>query len=588
MKTTYGIAGVLMAGAFSLVMAQAPPAVTDAPPDFDPNAEAKVVQPAEINLSPALSEVVRLAQSGAEESVIVAYVQKAPAYSVSADEIIYLQDLGISDAVIKVVVEHGQAGVAATPIPTTPPAQAPSSAAPVVVTPPLTPPAEVSEFYQPLAPYGTWVIVEPYGWCWQPNVVTLNAGWSPYCDNGNWLWSDSGWYWHSYYSWGWAPFHYGRWFYHPSRRWVWMPDRVWGPSWVCWRETPGYYGWAPLPPRAHFSVGIGWTFGGRHVGPDFGFGISSAHFTFVAGQHFGDRRLSAHRLPPREVNVVYNKTTVVNNYTVGSGNRIINRGVERDRVEATTGRPFREVAVREMPRQSTRTSGSGVMPDRVAKVGGSDVVYRPDSRIQVPRKPTPVVTGQREALTRAEAPVHGRTRTVRPNNAPTVTPGSRQVPHQPNTGQPVPAPAKPQPPITTPPQRVTPSDQPTPATPPPPSRTVPVQPESSRQVTPAPARPTPGPARPAPSRPPATQPAPSNPREGDKSDRALLPNRRQPAPALSSAPSILHREVRPPAAPGSAHSAYGLRAPTQRSPALQSSDQRNRTVPEKRSSRDND
>jgi hypothetical protein len=68
----------------------------------------------------------------------------------------------------------------------------------------------------------------------------------------------------------------------------------------------------------------------------------------------------------------------------------------------------------------------------------------------------------------------------------------------------------------------------------------------------------------------------------------LLPNRRQPAPALSSAPSILHREVRPPAAPGSAHSAYGLRAPTQRSPALQSSDQRNRTVPEKRSSRDND
>lgn len=579
MKTTYGIAGVLMAGAFSLAVAQAPPAVTNAPSDFDPNAEPKVVQPAQINLSPALDEVVRLAQSGAEESVIVAYVQKAPAYSVSADEIIYLQDLGISDAVIKVLVEHGQAGVAATasPVPTT--NVPPASAAPVVVTPPLTPPAEVSEFYQPLAPYGTWVIFEPYGWCWQPSVVTINAGWSPYCDNGNWLWSDSGWYWHSYYSWGWAPFHYGRWFHHPHRRWVWMPDRVWGPSWVCWRETPGYYGWAPLPPRAHFSVGLGWTFGGRHVGPNFGFGLSSAHFTFVAGRHFGDRRLSAHRLPPREVNVVYNKTTVINNYTVGSGNRIINRGVERNRVEATTGRPFREVVVREMPRQSARTSGSGVMPDRIAKVGGSDVVYRPDSRIQVPRKPAPIVTGQREALTRAEAPIHGRT-PVQPNNAPTATPGSRPAP-QPSTRQPDPTPVRPQPPVTTPPQRVVPPSQPTPAAPPPPSRTVPVQPESPRQVTPAP-------ARPAPARPPSTRPAPSNPRQGDKSDRALLPNRRRPAPALSSAPSIPHREVRSAAAPGSAHPAYGLRAPNQRGPASQSRDRHNNAIRESRNSRDHD
>jgi hypothetical protein len=625
MKTTYGITGALMASALSLAMAQAPPAVSNAPAEFDTSAEPKVVQPAQINLSPALDEVVRLAQSGAEESVVVAYVQKAPAYSVSADEIIYLQDLGISDAVIKAVVQHGQAGGAvATPSPAAasnvPPAPASvpatTAAPPPVVTAPLTPPAEVSEFYQPLAPYGSWVIVEPYGWCWQPSVVTINAGWSPYCDNGYWLWSDSGWYWHSYYSWGWAPFHYGRWFYDPHRRWIWAPDRVWGPSWVCWRETPGYYGWAPLPPGAHFSVGIGWTFGGRHVGPDFAFGLSSAHFTFVAGQHFGDHHLSAHRLPSREVNVVYNKTTVVNNYTVGSGNRIINRGVERSRVEATTGRQFREVAVREMPRQSARTTASGVVPDRVAKVGSSDVVYRPDSRIQVPRKPAPVVTGQREALTRAEAPVHGRN-SVPPNN------GSRQVPRQP--GQP--DPARPQPPVTTPPQRAVTPSQPTPATPPPPSRTVPVrpEPESPRQVTPTP-------AQPAPARPPATRPAPANPnpRQGDKSDRALVPERSRATPALSSASSVPRREVprqevsqrevppgrsfTPPAlssgssiprelprreiprreaqpapAPGSAHSAYGLRAPSQRGPSLPSSDQSNRTIPERRgTARDRD
>lgn len=481
MKTRHGITIALATCALSLAVAQSPPAVTNSPPDFDTNAEPKVVQPAQINLSPALGEVVRLAQSGADENIIVAYVQKAPAYSVSADEVIYLQDLGISDVVIKAVVEHGQAGAVVTPSPAPPanvPASAqtdPTSAAPVVVTPPLTPPADAAEFYQPLAPYGTWVSVEPYGWCWQPNVVAINAGWSPYCDNGYWLWSDSGWYWHSYYSWGWAPFHYGRWFYHPHRRWVWMPDRIWGPSWVCWRQAPGYYGWAPLPPAAHFSVGIGWTFGGSHVGSDFAFGLSSTHFTFVAGQHFGDHRLAAHRLPPREVNMVYNKTTVINNYTVGSGNRIINRGVERSRVEATTGTRFREVAVKEMPRQPARTV-SGVMPDRVTKAGASDVIYRPGPKIQVPSKSMSRPSGQGEALMRPDAPIHERTRSAPPGVAPTVIPTHPQTTRPPVTSQPNTTHVRPQSPGTSP-RQVTP---PPGRSAPPPARTTPSSPSQGR------------------------------------------------------------------------------------------------------------
>jgi hypothetical protein len=46
MKTTYGITSVLMASALSLVVAQAPST------DFDTNAEPRVVQPAQTNLSP--------------------------------------------------------------------------------------------------------------------------------------------------------------------------------------------------------------------------------------------------------------------------------------------------------------------------------------------------------------------------------------------------------------------------------------------------------------------------------------------------------------------------------------------------------
>ena len=81
-----------------------------------------------------------------------------------------------------------------------------------------------ADFYNSLAPYGTWVNVPDYGWCWQPTVVVVNSAWQPYCNNGCWLWTDQGWYWNSYYSWGWAPFHYGRWCQYPGYGWLWCPD----------------------------------------------------------------------------------------------------------------------------------------------------------------------------------------------------------------------------------------------------------------------------------------------------------------------------------------------------------------------------
>jgi len=385
----------------TVLSAQPPPTTVATNADatvFDTNAPATEVRAAQINLSPALAEVVRLSQSGADESVVVAYVQKAPAYHVTADDIIYLQDLGISDAVLKAVVSNSRsAPIALTNSPTvavnvgptnvvatnsiaSPPEPQPVAGAPVAGAP--TPPPTAAEFYEPLTPYGSWVEVAPYGWCWQPSVVVINSGWRPYCDNGYWLWSDSGWYWHSYYSWGWAPFHYGRWFYHPHRRWVWAPDAVWGPSWVSWRYGHDYCGWAPLPPGSHFSVGVGWTYGGARVGSGFAFGLSANHYTFVSSSHFADRRLAARALPRQQVNIAYQNTTIINNYAVGRNQKIINQGVDRGKLEAAARTKIPEVTVRELPRGPQRVT----MPDRVTRVGKADVVYRPGPDIQVPRR----------------------------------------------------------------------------------------------------------------------------------------------------------------------------------------------------------
>jgi hypothetical protein len=359
------------------------------------NAESvRVLQLPRLGLPPLLDQVVKLSQSGTDEAVIRAYIEKAaPPYRITGNEIVQLRDLGISQDVIMSLIDHSQTADASTVTEMTSP-QTPASA---VVQPqsPLETNAQTTvvasaeaatEFYDALSPYGAWLDVPGYGWCWQPTVVAVNADWRPYSDGGYWLWSDYGWYWHSYYSWGWAPFHYGRWFSHASRGWVWCPDRVWGPSWVCWRNSASFCGWAPLPPGACFTAGIGWTHHGRRVGFDFGFGLAAAHFTFVSHDRFSDRHVRGHSLRGHDAANAYRNTTVVNNYAAGANNRVVNHGVGRQTIAAASHTPIREVAVRELP----RGGGQNVsMPDRVSRVGNSEVVFRPGAQISaVPRTAT--------------------------------------------------------------------------------------------------------------------------------------------------------------------------------------------------------
>jgi hypothetical protein len=114
-----------------------------------------------------------------------------------------------------------------------------------------------SYFHDSLSPYGRWIDYEPYGYCWTP--YDAPHGWRPYTD-GYWAHTNLGWTWVSYEPHGWATYHYGRWVLDPYYGWVWVPDTVWAPSWVAWHEGPGWIGWAPLPPAAHWNVSIGLSF----------------------------------------------------------------------------------------------------------------------------------------------------------------------------------------------------------------------------------------------------------------------------------------------------------------------------------------
>jgi hypothetical protein len=121
-----------------------------------------------------------------------------------------------------------------------------------------TDPSALSDFQEPLAPYGSWEEDATYGTVWVPSAGTVGADFAPYQTAGHWSLTDQDeWLWESDYEWGYIPFHYGRWLWINARGWAWIPGRVYSPAWVSFRVGDGgYFGWAPMPPTWYWSSGI--------------------------------------------------------------------------------------------------------------------------------------------------------------------------------------------------------------------------------------------------------------------------------------------------------------------------------------------
>jgi hypothetical protein len=348
-----------------------------------------------------LQELVKLAERGLGDEVLIAWVKNsAVPFQMTSDDVVYLTDLGVSEAVIKAMLEHRGAPVTAVnpPVataPINPPiAQVPASPAPAVTvtaapefeTAPQQPqpqtqvtyveqpaPVQYNYFYGSLAPYGSWIEVSGYGLCWRPTVAVVDTGWRPYCHSGRWLYTNCGWYWQSDYSWGWAPFHYGRWRNHPGSGWVWMPDTTWSPAWVTWRYSDAYCGWAPLPPGSHYRSGIGLTYHSAGVSIGFDFGLERDCYTFIPTRRFCDRTPWRHAVPHTRIGNAYNQTTIINNINVNPHNTLINEGPGRERIASITRSEVRKVNLRDVPSNTARAIPS----DRLDRSGKDLAVYRP-------------------------------------------------------------------------------------------------------------------------------------------------------------------------------------------------------------------
>ena len=270
--------------------------------------------------SVVFSEVVKLSQAHQRDDVIMGYHKNSGAsYALSAEEIIYLNNQGVSQRVIAAL--QSSAGAPAVPaapaIPSPAPVPPPGTVPPPPGVPsPGGPNPDFNTFHSELAADGSWVDVPGYGACWRPAVLMGNPDWRPYYDGGHWVYTDNGWYWQSDYPWGEITFHYGRWTLNPHYGWVWVPAYNWGPSWVCWRHSEGYLGWAPLPPEARFEVGVGLTFHG-HVGVDVDFGLGVGLFTFVGYDHFWEHDFRRFVVPRDRVVVIFRGSRLENGFRGG-------------------------------------------------------------------------------------------------------------------------------------------------------------------------------------------------------------------------------------------------------------------------------
>ncbi len=309
---------------------------------------ASVAPPPNIPPTSPLAQVIRLTQAGVDESIILSYITNSTGtFNLDSDTIIYLSDLGVPNEVVTAMMQRDQVlqqqMATANPPPETPvvePTEPPPAPEPAEVT--------VNYFYSSLAPYGTWVDVEGYGRCWRPALVVYNSGWQPYCDRGHWVYSDCGWYWASDYSWG-VTFHYGRWFHHSRLGWCWWPDTAWAPSWVTWRYSNDYCGWAPLPPFAVFRPGVGFVYRGNGVSIGFDFGLAANFFTFVPTRNFCDPHPRRYRVEARDETRIYNQTTVINNFNFDSHNHtVVNNGIAVQHITDVTRTPIHPVPVREL------------------------------------------------------------------------------------------------------------------------------------------------------------------------------------------------------------------------------------------------
>ena len=219
-------------------------------------------------------------------------------------------------------------------------------------------------FYDNLSPYGSWIDVAGYGYCFQPSVAVDSVDWRPYAD-GYWAYTDVGWTWVSYEDFGWATYHYGRWTDLADYGWVWVPGYEWGPAWVSWRTGGDYIGWAPLPPVSNV------IYEGRAITGqvDVLFDIGPLYYNFCDVRYIGEPVLRGRIFAPSRNVTIINQTINVTNITYHNST-VYNYGPSYNRLNQYSARPIQRLTLQ---RETTGNFGQGGKRGNFNRVNGNQL-----------------------------------------------------------------------------------------------------------------------------------------------------------------------------------------------------------------------
>jgi len=163
------------------------------------SSDTNTVQPAASNatapqLAYGVSEILRLKQAEVGDDTIIAYIKNSgTSYGLNADQIIYLRQEGVSDAVVSTMLNQPKPGAAVATLPTValPPAASTANSGQVstatvapTVTYVQTAPAPIYYYSQPYYnPYYNPYYYPAYGW-YPP--VSFSFGWHGGGGHGGW------------------------------------------------------------------------------------------------------------------------------------------------------------------------------------------------------------------------------------------------------------------------------------------------------------------------------------------------------------------------------------------------------------------
>ncbi len=224
------------------------------------------------------------------------------------------------------------------------------------------------EFYDQLAPYGTWVQDDYYGDVWIPNV---DEDFRPYATNGYWAQTEYGNTWVSDYPWGWATFHYGRWHYDDYYGWEWIPGHHWAPAWVSWRHGGGYYSWAPLDAGISISISIGG-----------GYNAPNNYWVCAPERYMNSPRIYNYYAPHTQVVNIIRNTTIINN-TYVYNNQTYATGPRPADIQRITRRPVTVYKINNAGRPGAPSVGHNAIN-----------IYRPAVNATPNARPARVVNAQ--------------------------------------------------------------------------------------------------------------------------------------------------------------------------------------------------